>query len=50
LAGGIFADLTAYARFLVAIGVMIATERNADGRLEMQSWVSSPRRACRCWQ
>lgn len=30
-----FTDLTVYARFLVAIAVMIATERHADGRLEL---------------
>jgi hypothetical protein len=30
---GYFSDLTAYTSFLVAIGVMIATERYADGRL-----------------
>ncbi len=30
-----FSDLTVYARFLVAIAVMIATERHADGRLEL---------------
>ena len=32
---GYFTDLTVYARFLVAIAVMVATERHADGRLEM---------------
>jgi hypothetical protein len=30
-----FSDLTVYARFLIAIGLMIATERHADGRLEL---------------
>ena len=30
-----FTDLTAYARFLIAITAMIITERHADGRLEM---------------
>lgn len=32
---GYFTDLTVYARFLIAIAVMIATERHADGRLAM---------------
>jgi len=31
---GFFTDLTVYARYMVAIGVMIATERYADRRLE----------------
>ena len=30
-----FTDLTVYARYLIAIGMMIATERFADGRLTM---------------
>lgn len=30
---GFFADLTVYARYLLALGVMIATERYADGRI-----------------
>lgn len=32
---GYFTDLTVYARYLVAIAVMIGTERHADGRLAM---------------
>jgi hypothetical protein len=32
---GYFTDLTVYARFLIAIAVMVATERHADRRLEM---------------
>jgi len=32
---GFFKDLTVYSRYLIAIGVMVATERYADGRLEL---------------
>lgn len=32
---GFFTDLTVYSRYMVAIGIMIATERFADGRLEL---------------
>jgi hypothetical protein len=32
---GYFTDLTVYARFLIAIAVMVATERHADARLGM---------------
>ena len=31
---GFFTDLTVYARYMVAIGIMVATERHADSRLE----------------
>jgi len=32
---GFFADATVYTRYLIAIGVMIATERYADGRIAL---------------